>query len=99
MDHEHAQEIGVFREDWNGNDWGTLWNLSDSYLGLKEEVPVMKYWCYSEICAVVKECESCGEESLEYGTEYDWEDFSLEHQERFVYYGECCVCGLTQVEQ
>ena len=59
----------------------------------------MKYFCYSPACAEEKECPHCGQHYEECGKEYDWEDFSIELQERFVYEGRCCACGSFQVEQ
>ena len=43
MDHEHAQEIRVFREDWDGDDPRVNRKLSIGHLGFEEEVPVMAY--------------------------------------------------------
>ena len=51
------------------------------------------------MCAVEKTCDHCDQTYLDYGKEYDWEDYSYELAERFMRFGECCECGSTQVEQ
>jgi hypothetical protein len=56
----------------------------------------MNYTCYS--CGVEKECDHCGHEYFEEGVTYDADDFTLEKQERLVYYGECCQCGSHRIE-
>ncbi len=58
---------------------------------------LLDYRCYS--CGEVIECPTCGHEEWEEGISYDLNDFPLEKQERFVFYGECCVCGSTRTEQ
>ena len=59
----------------------------------------MKYTCYSDMCARTEICPHCDQEMEVHGTVYDWEDYDIELQFRFVHYGLCCVCGLGQVEQ
>ena len=57
------------------------------------------FYYYCAECGQEVECETCGHIEWVEGKEYDLNDFSLELQERFVYYSECCVCGSTRVEQ
>lgn len=58
---------------------------------------MMEYRCYD--CGQMVECKSCGHEEWEEGVNYDLADFPIDLQERFVFYGECCECGGTRVEQ
>ena len=60
---------------------------------------MLKYTCYSDMCARVEPCPHCYQEMEIHGIVYDTDDFEYELQERFVYDGLCCVCGLGQVEQ
>ena len=60
---------------------------------------LMKYTCYSDMCSRIELCPHCDQEMEVHGTTYDWEDFDLPLQERFVMFGECCKCGSTEVEQ
>ena len=57
----------------------------------------MEYTCYD--CGELVECPECGHEEWEEGMHYYLNDFPMEKQARFVYYGECCECGGTRVEQ
>ena len=58
---------------------------------------MMEYTCYD--CGKMVECETCGHEEWREGVHYDLADFTIEQQERFVYFNECCVCGGIRVEQ
>ena len=60
---------------------------------------MLKYTCYSDMCARVENCPHCDQEMEVYGMDYDLDDFGYDLQERFVLYGECCMCGSTAVEQ
>lgn len=57
----------------------------------------MEYRCYD--CGQMVQCDTCGHEEWKEGVKYDLNDFTLEQQEQFVFFAQCCVCGGTRVEQ
>ena len=58
---------------------------------------MIDYTCYD--CGDEIPCELCGHPDWVEGRKYNLDDYPIELQERFVYFGQCCECGGTRVEQ
>jgi len=58
---------------------------------------MIDYTCWD--CGREEECERCGHLDWHEGVKYNLANYPIELQERFVYFGQCCECGGTRVEQ